>query len=459
MPKFLFQHFIVVLATVGILSMSQPLSAQNRVDNHAVLGEFLLLLLGSEEGKRQALAFVDENWQPGFSPMLLEVLTFNEDTAFAPPLVELLEKKTGRSFGFNVEQWQQWLWNRPAEVHPAYAEFKSALYGLIDENFELYFGQDRPASIRLDEVVWGGVKQDGIPPLREPLMVDAADADYLADDNIIFGLEVNGDIRAYPKRILAWHEMFLDEVGGVPVAGVYCTLCGTMILYGTEVDGENHELGTSGFLYRSNKLMYDRDTRSLWNTIWGKPVVGPLATSDINLPRMSVVTTTWGEWRRRHPETKVLSLSTGHTRDYAEGAAYREYFATDELMFQVPELDGRLNNKDEVLGLVLPRYPDQPMAIAVAYLADHPLYQDRVGELDVVVLTDTSGASRVYESGGMTFTGWDGDSQLRDKEGGVWRLEEAKLKAADGRSLYRLPAHRAFWFGWYSAYSHTRLVN
>ena len=108
---------------------------------------------------------------------------------------------------------------------------------------------------------------------------------------------------------------------------------------------------------------------------------------------------------------------------------------------------------------MLPRYPDQPMAIAVAYLADHPLYQDRVGELDVVVLTDTSGASRVYESGGMTFTGWDGDSQLRDKEGGVWRLEEAKLEAADGRSLYRLPAHRAFWFGWYSAYSHTRLVN
>jgi len=74
---------------------------------------------------------------------------------------------------------------------------------------------------------WGGVRQDGIPPLRQPKMIDAKDATYLEDDNIIFGIEVNGDVRAYPKRILAWHEMFVDSVGGTNFAGVYCTLCGT----------------------------------------------------------------------------------------------------------------------------------------------------------------------------------------------------------------------------------------
>ncbi len=450
---------LLTLLVACLLWMTPPGVAQNRIDNSEVLGEFLLLLLGSDEGKRQALVFADRNWQPGFAPMLLEVLTFNQDMEFAPAMVEVLERKTGRSFGFNIEQWQQWLWNRPPEMHPAYPEFKSALYGLIDERFEAYFAYDRPVTIRLDEVVWGGVEQDGIPPLRQPPMVEASAADYLADDNIVFGLEVNGDSRAYPKRILGWHEMFVDEVGGVPVAGVYCTLCGTMILYGTEVQGVNHDLGTSGFLYRSNKLMYDRGTRSLWNTIWGKPVIGPLVKQEIALPRMSVVTTTWGEWRRRHPDTKVLSLSTGHSRDYSEGAAYREYFATDEIMFQVPELDQRLNNKDEVLGLVLPQHPDQPVAISVAYLADHPVYQDRVGDLEFVVLTDASGASRAYESGGVSFTGWDGDSAVKDDQGGSWRLDEAKLEAADGRRLYRLPSQRAFWFGWYSAYSHTRLVD
>ena len=128
-------------------------------------------------------------------------------------------------------------------------------------------------------------------------------------------------------------------------------------------------------------------------------------------------------------------------------------------MFQVPILDERLKNKDEVLGLVLPQHPDQPLAISVAYLAKNPLYQERIGDLEIVVLTDASGASRVYETGGLKFASWDGDSRVIDENGEAWRLDEAKLTSRDGGVLYRLPAHRAFWFGWYSAYRHTRLVD
>ena len=83
----------------------------------------------------------------------------------------------------------------------------------------------------------------------------------------MFGLEVNGDARAYPKRILAWHETFVDEVGGVPVVGAYCTLCGSMILYESTANSVRHEMGTSGFLFRWNKLMYDKSTQSLWNSM------------------------------------------------------------------------------------------------------------------------------------------------------------------------------------------------
>ena len=440
------------------LCTAQVSSAQPMKDPEQVVGEFLLLLLGSPEGKEEALEFVASHWQPNFTPMLLEVLTFNQDPAFGAQLVQLLQSKTGRTFGFNIEQWQQWLWNQPPLVHPQYADFKSALYGLVDEKFETYFSSRRPATIRLDEVLWGGVAQDGIPPLRNPGMIPAAEASYLEDDNIVFGLAVNGDVRAYPRRILGWHEMFVDEIGGVPVVGVYCTLCGTMILYQTDINGVNHQMGTSGFLYRSNKLMYDQATQSLWNTMWGKPVVGKLAGQDIELQRMSVVTTTWGEWRRRHPDTQVLSATTGYERDYAEGAAYRQYFATDELMFQVPTLDKRLKNKDEVLGLVFPQHPDAPLAIAADYLMAHPLYQDQVGDLRFVVLTDASGANRVYEAGTLDFTGWDGEDTVEDAQGASWHLDEAGLRASDGRVLHRLPAHRAFWFGWFSAYNHTRLV-
>lgn len=290
-------------------------------------------------------------------------------------------------------------------------------------------------------------------------MIPADDAAYLDDDNVVFGIEVNGDVRAYPKRILAWHEMFVDTVGGVPVIGVYCTLCGSMILYESTIDGHRHDMGTSGFLYRSNKLMVDRATQSLWNTMWGKPVIGKLADQGIRLPRRSVVTTTWGEWRRRHPQTQVLSLRTGHSRDYAEGAAYRDYFSDDELMFNTSQVDSRLPNKTEVFGLTFRMSNEPPLAITADFGLQHPLLHERGGAMEFVVLTDSSGAMRAYATNGLRFAKWDGDQRLTDSRGRRWLLQEDQLLSDDGQSLPRLPSHNAFWFGWYGAYSNTRLLN
>ncbi len=121
--------------------------------------------------------------------------------------------------------------NQKEQAHPQYPEFKSLLYGLIDPKFAGYFSSDRTSKIKLNELRWGGVRQDGIPPLRNLKMISVKEAKYLNDSNIVFGLEVNGDARTYPKRIMAWHEIFVDALGDEPVAGVYCILCGSMILY------------------------------------------------------------------------------------------------------------------------------------------------------------------------------------------------------------------------------------
>ncbi len=442
---------VVLLGASAITGAASP-------ENELVVGSFMQLLLGDENSAEQALEFIDEEWHPGFVSMSLEALYLSSSPGRSARLVSLLEAKTEQQFGFDISAWYEWLWNQPDVSHPAYGDFKSALYSRIDPAFGGYFSSDRETEIRLDEIRWGGVRQDGIPPLRDPRMVSAADADYLADGDIVFGLVVNGDARAYPKRILAWHEMFIDRVGDVPVAGVYCTLCGSMILYRTEYDGIDHALGTSGFLYRSNKLMYDQATQSLWNTLWGKPAVGPLVGRGIELERLSVVTTTWGAWRQRHPDTLALSLDTGHQRDYSEGAAYREYFATDELMFNVPTLDRRLKNKDEVLGLLMAGTESTPLALASDFLQENSLYHDNMGDRGIVILTDRSGAHRVYEARGVKFADWDRYAALVDTEGVNWTLNEVRLESAGGRVMNRLPAHRAFWFGWYSAYPHTRLV-
>jgi len=423
------------------------------------LTPFFSLLAADGEETQRALGVLAETWQEGYVPMLLEVLRFSRNPDVVARIITLLQSRTGKAFGYDLDGWYQWLWNREEQRLPYYAAFKRLLYARIDPAFGAYFAEGRPSTIRLDEILWGGVVQDGIPPLRSPVMISAHEASYLSDQNVVFGVAINGDFRAYPKRILAWHEMFVDVIGGVAVTGAYCTLCGSMIVYESQANGVVHRLGTSGFLYRSNKLMYDQDTQSLWNTLWGTPVLGPLVDEDIRLRRSSVVTTTWGEWRRRHPDTTVLSLDTGHFRDYSEGAAYRAYFATDELMFTVPALDNRLRNKDQVLGLVFPQHPGEPLAIAVDYLTEHPVFHERVDGLRFVVLTDPSGANRVYAAGDVNFINWDGVHSVIDTNGTTWQLSEDALTAPDGRRLHRLAAHRAFWFGWFSAYSRSRLVH
>ncbi|REJ86195.1 MAG: DUF3179 domain-containing protein [Acidobacteria bacterium] len=437
------------IAAAGGQSVSPDLAAADFVD----------LLRNDPDIRRGVLSRVERQWQPSFVPMLLEVLQLVRDPVYRDELFDLLERATGqRRLARSGNDWFEWYWawdERGDWQH--YAEFKSLLYRLIDPRFEIYFSAGRESTVELDEVRWGGVAQNGIPPLHDPKMISADEASYLGRRDVVFGLEVEGDARAYPKRIMGWHEMFTDTVGGVPVAGVYCTLCGSMILFETEVGGERYELGTSGFLYRSNKLMFDEATQSLWNTLWGVPVIGPLVGRGIELPRRSIVTTTWGEWRKRHPDTRVLSLDTGYERDYSEGAAYREYFATDELMFAVSRRDDRLDNKAEVFCLLLGD-PEQPLALAAEFLERNPLHQLSHAGVDLVVLTDRSGANRAYRTGGRRFADWNGRDRVEDGEGGVWQVTEDALVGADGARLERLAGHRAFWFGWFAAYPETELV-
>jgi len=290
-------------------------------------------------------------------------------------------------------------------------------------------------------------------------MISIKAADYLDDDNIVFGIEINGDARAYPKRILAWHEMFTDNIGGVEIAGVYCTLCGTVIPFRTNHKGTQYTLGTSGFLYRSNKLMYDKATQSMWSTTRGTPVLGPLVGKGIELEFESVVTTTWGEWRKRHPDTTVLSLTTGHQRDYGEGVAYKEYFSTDRLMFNTPFKDDRLKNKREILALRFAAAPDEQLAIDTEFLDSNHVYENKIGQQAFVVLTDKTGANRVYDPKGLAFKSYDRDSLAVADDGSQWQVEEQWLVAQDGRKLPRLPYHRAFWFGWRAAFPETQLIN
>ncbi len=448
------------LITLLILSICGGIEAQDTTPDQQVTKHFLILLTSdNDQLVDQSLEFIRHHWKKGYEIMLLETLHFSMQRKVSQSYLELLQSKTGKNFGRNLDDWYHWLWNQPADYLPEYFDFKARLYGLIDSKFAVYFSKrEKRSTIRLDEVMWGGVLQDGIPPLRNPKMLPAEHAVYMSDEDIVFGIELNGDARAYPKRILAWHEMFTDEVGGLSLAGVYCTLCGTVIVYNTDFTGHSYKLGTSGFLYRSNKLMYDMKTQSLWSTLGGEPVIGPLVGRGIKLPYIGVVTTTWGEWKKRHPRSTVLSLDTGFKRDYSEGVAYASYFATDELMFQVPVKDDRLKNKDEILAIRLPQQTDDVMAISSAFLKKTPLYRTELGGVTITVFTDKSGAHRAYATQDHHFTDYEQTSVFSDSQGNQWKLEEAHLISDHGIKLKRIPTYNAFWFGFRAAFPDTFLV-
>lgn len=410
--------------------------------------------------KKESLQFIEQHWKESFEIYAVETLYFMNDSRSFADLFLVLQEKTNKSFGFDFNAWFEYIWSKEPVYTSDYFSFKAAIHAAKDRRFTDYFlGRELQSDIRLDEVRWGGVIQDGIPPLRNPKMISAEKVTYLDNDHIVFGISINGDHRAYPKRILAWHEMFTDVVGGIPVTGVYCTLCGTVILYQSEKDGVNYQLGTSGFLYRSNKLMYDKKTQSLWNTLWGKPVIGPLVGKGIQLEYLGVVTTTWGEWKARHPETTVLSLDTGHKRDYDEGVAYQDYFATDKLMFSVPKKDKRLKNKQEILAIRLPSETDKNIAISSKLLRKNPIYKGQIEQKAFTVFTDKSGAHRVYLTEDVLFTEYDGHQTVIDATGVLWALYEGYLEAeVGGKRLALLPTHNAFWFGYKAAFPDVQLI-
>ena len=243
-------------------------------------------------------------------------------------------------------------------------------------------------------------------------------------------------------------------------------------MYSARINGEPTTFGTSGMLYRSNKVMYDRLTNSLWNQLTSRPVIGPLWNSGIKLDFFPVMLTTWEEWLALHPDTTVLDVDTGvyHRSFYVSEddpeAIYFDYFNNPRTMFPVPDRDDGLTTKDIVLGV---RLNGAAKAYASSALRAHRIVNDVVGGEDIVVIGSAAGeGARAYYRGGRTFALAHGDDAAADRRlpsmlvdaGGVqWRVTEDCLVSAAGESqkLARIPTHMSFWFGWYQFHPDTEL--
>ncbi len=307
-------------------------------------------------------------------------------------------------------------WDIPAP--PDYLEVKRAIFTTSVPGWDRIFVE---GDIDWRMVSWGGVLIDDrgfgrtdescncIPAVDNPAVSNAEDATWLDDDDIVFGVAVNGEYRAYPRRIMEVREMVNDTLGGRDLGIPYCTLCGSAQAYFT--DGlpagiERPILRTSGLLIRSNKVMYDVRTFSVFDTFLGHAVTGALAERGLQLEQASVITTDWGTWRAAHPRTTVLveALALGRDFDFRNGRD------ADGPIFPVGDVDPRLPVHEDIIGVLT------GSGIPVAFQRSAAMIALRRGE------------EIVFENVRLV-------------------LEAGGIRAVDAHGS-DLGSHQAFWFAW-----------
>jgi len=235
------------------------------------------------------------------------------------------------------------------------------------------------------------------------------------------------------------------------------------------IDGERVQFGTSGFLYRSNKLMFDRKTETLWHQFRGVPAVGPLVGSGMELEVLPMTLTVWSEWVAEHPDTTVLDLDTGiypedaYSPEEQNTSAYFAYRYQSDTVFPVPERSTDLGTKEQVFGLA---FGDQARAYPLSLFEGQGLINDTLADRNVVIFAASSGFGvRAYDRDGHVFTRSEAPSGqeviLTDETGVEWRTEDNVLLSLDGsgRTLEQLSSRDSYWFGWYAFYPHTDIYS
>lgn len=205
-------------------------------------------------------------------------------------------------------------------------------------------------SISVADVKDGGPGKDGIPSIDNPKFINANEAAFLTDNLLVIGVVKNGITRAYPHKILDWHEIVNDDFDGESVSINYCPLTGTAFGWEGKIDGKNTTFGVSGLLYNANLILYDRNTDSNWSQLKLECVNGNLIGDKPVL--FSVIETTWGTWKTLYPNTKVLSTDTGINRNY-EQKAYQGYSDNNDYFIFPPEfINNAIPNKERVHAII-----------------------------------------------------------------------------------------------------------
>ncbi len=327
--------------------------------------------------------------------------------------------------------------------------------------------------VPLSDIISGGPPPDGIPAIDRPAFVapKAASA-WLTPKEPVLALEIDGDARAYPLRILMWHEIVNDTVAARPVAVTYCPLCNSALVYDRVVDRRTLDFGTSGKLYKSDLVMYDRQTHSLWAQMEGRAIVGERVGT--RLGRVPANTIAFEDFKTTYPNGRVLSRETGHARAYGRNP-YEGYDRPDSRPFLFQgAIDTRRPPKERVIGIIVDR---AARAYPWPVVGQQGVVHDTIGGERLVIfyrpgalsaLDETNieasqaiGATAVFTPvvDGRPLTFAPIAEGFRDREtGSTWNLfGHARQGPLAGKRLRPVPHVDAFWFAWAAFYPATSL--
>ncbi|MEM9561254.1 MAG: DUF3179 domain-containing protein [Actinomycetota bacterium] len=315
----------------------------------------------------------------------------------------------------------------------------------------------------------GGVPPDGIPPIDAPMFTAAGDVDYLTDDEAVILVEVDGDARAYPIQILIWHEIVNDTFGDVPVSITYCPLCNSALAFDRRVGERVLDFGTSGELYQSALVMYDRQTESLWAHFTGGGLVGHYA--GVQLDFIPAQTVSWAQFREANPDGLVLNQSTGAQRPYGQNPYPGYDFEQSDPIstFFTGDIDRTLASKARIVGV---NDDGGSVAVRLEDLVDQPVIPVTEDGRNLVVFHRPGlassldsfqvdggrdvGQTGVFEAVApdgteLTFAPGPADdgSFVDDQTGSTWNvLGQATGGPLDGSELAKVPHLDTFWFAW-----------
>lgn len=319
--------------------------------------------------------------------------------------------------------------------------------------------------VPLDEIISGGPPPDGIPPIDAPKFVTIESAsEWLSDKEPVIAVELNGVAKAYPLQIMTWHEIVNDEFAGKPVTVTFCPLCNTALAFDRELNGTIYDFGTSGRLYNSALVMYDRQTGSWWSQVLGQAIVGELTGSQLTFLPAAIVS--WADFKAAHPDGLVLSRDTGYRRAYGANP-YAQYDAPGNRPFLFRgKVDPRLQAMERVVGV---EFDGDAKAYPFSVLAEERVVVDTVGGQAIVVfyypgttsaldsqsIADSRdvGAAAVFDpeldGQSLTFGVNAAGDIVDDQTGSVWSvLGEATSGPMEGKRLTPIVHGNHFWFAW-----------